>query len=590
MNTAFSIYRAGMGLGLGVGAGVGALTELGLKLKKRLELSRAKHPSLRGHSKMSRRIAAQVPFYEYDAHEIFRTDDAPAEIAERRRAGFMRLAKTYHQRFGRSAALSGEVEGAISDLQFTSAYRVPFQYRRFVREHLDMGCFAASSSGVTVTDLDGNVSYDLTGSYGVNVFGYDFYKGCIARGAERTQALGPVLGTYHPVVAENVRRLRDLSGLDEVSFHMSGTEAVMQAVRLARYHTRRSHLVRFCGAYHGWWGDVQPGVGNPSPAHETYTLKEMDRDTLRVLRTRRDIACVLVNPLQALHPNGNAPSDSALVDSGRSAHFDREGYTAWLRELRQVCTERDIVLIFDEVFVGFRLARGGAQEYFGVRADMVTYGKSLGGGLPVGVLCGRHRLMKRFRDDRPADICFARGTFNSHPYVMGAMAEFLEHIDRAEVRQVYLELDAVWNRRAAELNQRLRQESLPVEVRNLSTIWTVCYTQPSRYNWMLQFYLRMQGLALSWVGTGRFIFSLNYSESDFQVVADRFVAAARAMNQDGFWWADAGLTNKLIKRRILREMLARRLGRDRSTPPREAREQEATAVAEASWSASSSEG
>ena len=70
--------------------------------------------------------------------------------------------------------------------------------------------------------------------------------------------LGPVLGSYHPVMAYNVKRLREISGLDEVSFHMSGTEAVMQAVRLARYHTKRSHLVRFCGAYHGWWGDVQP--------------------------------------------------------------------------------------------------------------------------------------------------------------------------------------------------------------------------------------------------------------------------------------------------------------------------------------------
>ncbi len=102
---------------------------------------------------------------------------------------------------------------------------------------------------------------------------------------------------------------------------MSGTEAVMQAVRLARYHTGRSHLVRFCGAYHGWWGDVQPGVGNPMPAHETYTLAEMSSGTLRVLRTRRDIACVLVNPLQALHPNAGAPGDSALVDSVARAAF-----------------------------------------------------------------------------------------------------------------------------------------------------------------------------------------------------------------------------------------------------------------------------
>ncbi len=326
---------------------------------------------------------------------------------------------------------------------------------------------------MTVTDLDGNRCYDLTGSYGVNLFGNDFYKQCIARAVEHAGDLGPVLGSYHPAVADNVRRLREISGLDEVSFHMSGTEAVMQAVRLARYHTRRTHLVRFCGAYHGWWGDVQPGVGNPLPARETYTLNDMSEDALRVLGKRRDIACVLVNPLQALHPNANAPSDTALVDSSRGAQFDRAAYAEWLRRLREVCSHRGIVLIFDEVFLGFRLAIGGAQEYFGVRADMVTYGKTLGGGLPVGVLCGRKELMRRFREDRPADICFARGTFNAHPYVMTAMQEFLRRLDTPEVRALYVDLDATWNGRAAQLNDRLRAEGLPVQVANLSTVWTV---------------------------------------------------------------------------------------------------------------------
>src|SRR6202040_158031 len=239
----------------------------------------------------------------------------------------------------------------------------------------------------------------------VNVLGYDFYKGAIERGAARVRELGPVLGSYHPLILENVKLLKEISGLDEVSFHMSGTEAVMQAVRLARYHTRRSHLVRFAGSYHGWWGDVQPGVGNPISPHETYTFAEMSERTLHVLRTRRDIACVLVNPLQALHPNASAPADSALADSSRKGHFDRAVYGQWLKSLRQVCTERNIVLIFDEVFVGFRLAAGGAQEYFGVKGDMVTYGKSLAGGLPIGVVCGRKALMRRFRDDRPVDVC-----------------------------------------------------------------------------------------------------------------------------------------------------------------------------------------
>jgi glutamate-1-semialdehyde 2,1-aminomutase len=315
-----------------------------------------------------------------------------------------------------------------------------------------------------------------------------------------------------------------------------------------------------CGAYHGWWGDVQPGPGNPQTAHETYTLSDMSEATLTVLRTRKNIACVLVNPLQALHPNSGAPGDSTLVDSSRSARFNRDAYTRWLKQLREVCTQKNIVLIFDEVFVGFRLALGGAQEYFGVKADMVTYGKTLGGGMPIGALCGRKDLMKRFREDRPADICFARGTFNSHPYVMASTYEFLQRMESDQVKAVYHNLDAIWNARAAKLNERLREAQLPVQVANLSSIFTVMYTQPSRYNWMLQFYLRTQGLALSWVGTGRFIFSLNYSDADFDEVVNRIIIGAQEMQRDGWWWQDSQLTNKLIKRRVLNELIAVKFG------------------------------
>ena len=541
--------------------GAGALTTSLVKLKGRLVLSKSKHRSLTGHARMARRFAALVPFYEYDEHLFFRADAPPEEVALRRKAGFMRLAEQFRTRFSKTAELTDETRDGVSDLQFTDRYRVPFQFSRFVRQHLNSGVFLQRSCGVKVTDLDGNEFYDLTGSYGVNLFGYDFYKQCIDRAVEQARDLGPVLGAYHPAVAYNVRRLREISGLDEVSFHMSGTEAVMQAVRLARYHTRRTHLVRFCGAYHGWWGDVQPGIGNPILARETYTLNDMSEDTLRVLATRRDIACVLVNPLQALHPNSNAPSDSSLVDSGRSAHFDREAFAEWLRRLRAVCDNRGIVLIFDEIFLGFRIALGGAQEYFGVRADMVTYGKTVGGGLPVGVLCGRKDLMRRFREDRPADICFARGTFNSHPYVMTAMEEFLRRIETSDIRSLYANLDELWDERTARLNARLQQAPLPVRVANLSSIWTVLYPQPSRYNWMFQYYLRAEGLALSWIGTGRLIFSVNYTEANFSAVADRFVAAAKAMQLDGWWWADPAATNKTIRRKILREILSHRLSR-----------------------------
>jgi len=534
--------------------GATAPQRLGL-LRRRLALSQAKHRSLAGHSRIARRFARWLPYYEYDASEFLRSDGCPEAVAAQREAGLARLATRLAEKAPRTLELGDELREGLSDLAFTDAYRVPYQYRAQLRQRLRVGVLHEASADVRLRDLDGNWSYDLAGSYGVNVFGLDFYKECIDRAVERVAALGPSLGSYHPVVVDNVRRLREISGLDEVSFHMSGTEAVMQAVALARYHTRRSHLVRFCGAYHGWWDGVQPGVGNPREVRDVYTLADRSEAALRVLESRRDIACVLVNPLQALHPNAPAPGDATLVNSSRRAHYDKAAYAAWLARLRDVCTRRGIALILDEVFLGFRVARGGAQEYFGVAADLVTYGKTLGGGLPVGVVCGRRELMKRYREDRPSDILFARGTFNAHPYVMAAMNEFLRRLDESELRESYAGLDARWDARTAQLNARLAGRGLPVRFANLTSVWTTLFTVPSRYNWMFQFYLRAEGLALSWVGSGRFIFSHAYRDEDFREVADRIERAAEKMAADGWWWSDGALTDAAIGRRILRRVL-----------------------------------
>ncbi|MBQ0942888.1 aminotransferase class III-fold pyridoxal phosphate-dependent enzyme [Ideonella sp. 4Y16] len=525
------------------------------KARRRLQLSRAKHRSLAGHARIAQCLARWLPGYAYDEAHFFKVDGAPPEVEARRRAALLRLSHDFDQAWPRGAALTAQAREGLPDLRFTGSYRVPFQFSPVIRQHLRTSSFIARAQGVTVEDIDGQVFHDLTGSYGVNVFGVDFYKQTLAEGLAEAQAVGPVLGHYLPCVADNIERLKAISGLDAVSFHMSGTEAVMQAVRLARYHTGRSHLVRFAGAYHGWWEDVQPGPGNPTPVRETYTLADMDERALQVLRTRHDIACVLVNPLQALHPNRPAPGDSSLVDSSRSAGVDRAAYAAWLQRLRAVCSERGIVLILDEIFVGFRLAPGGAQQYFGVQADLVTYGKTLGGGLPVGVVCGRQTLMQRFRERHPADICFARGTFNAHPMVMAAMNAFLRRLDSPEVQRLYADLDHCWSQRLQRFNTALAEAGLPVRVAGLSSIWTVLYTQPSRYNWMLQFYLRAHGLLLSWVGTGRLVWSLNYSDDAFEAVLGKFISAARAMQADGWWWHDASISNRSIRRSLLGEML-----------------------------------
>lgn len=543
-----------------IAAAVVLLMVLGSRLITRLALSRAKHPSLRGHSRWSRRVARLVAQFDYRGDRWFSSDLAPADVAAQRKAGIERLRQRLATASPESQRGSRSLKDSISDVRFTSQYRVPFPFSRELPEEFRYGSMVTRSEGRRIQDVDGQWRYDLSGSYGVNVFGYDFYKECLQAGFARAQELGPVLGPYHPVIGSNVEALRRISGLDEVSFHMSGTEAVMQAVRLARYHTGRTHLVRLCGSYHGWWDGVQPGVGNQRKVDDVYTLTDLSEKTLHVLATRKDIACVLINPFQALHPNADAPGDSTLIASDRSTAFDRERYTQWLQRIREICTRRGIVLIFDEVFAGFRLGHRGAQEYFGVAADLVTYGKTLGGGLPIGVVCGKHALMKRYKDDQPANVSFARGTFNSHPYVMTCMAEFLARIEQPAIQAIYANADALWNGRVETLNRLLAEQALPVRLANMHSIISVLYTQPCRYNWMLQFYLRAEGLELSWTGTGRLIMSLDYSDEDFGAVADRFVRAAKAMQADGWWWSAPHLSNKWIKRQMLKDMLGAKFG------------------------------
>lgn len=525
------------------------------KIFVRLRLSKAKHPSLRGHSKWSRRVASLIPFFEYDYDELFACDGAPEAVAMQRREGLERLRVKARNKSASTLEFSSSLEESVSDVQFTAAYRVPFPFRHAIPKELRLSSIVEETRGTEIKDIDGNWSYDLAGSYGVNVFGYDFYKECLDSGFKKVSELGPVLGAYHPLIRENVEKIRKVSGLDEVSFHMSGTEAVMQAVRLARYHTKRSHLVRLCGAYHGWWDGVQPGIGNTRKVSDVYTLSDLSEATLKVLSTRKDIACILINPMQAFHPNSDAAGDAKLVASDRSTQFDRKTYTRWLKKIRDICTQRGIVLIFDEVFTGFRLAYGGAQEYFGIQADMATYGKTLGGGLPVGVVCGKRELMKRFVEDRPANISFARGTFNSHPYVMAAMNVFLHRIEEDKYQEIYASADQQWNHRVAQLNHQLEQASLAIKISNMHSVLSVLYTVPSRFNWMFQFYLQAEGLELSWIGSGRFIMSLSYTDDDFNEVSQRLISAALKMQADGWWWQSENLSNQSIKHQMMNDML-----------------------------------
>jgi glutamate-1-semialdehyde 2,1-aminomutase len=487
--------------------------------------------------KLSRRLSNWVKARDRSEEELLRADGAPEAWVERRRAGLDRLASVLESRYSASTDWGRTIRAGFADLRFTDASRVPFPFARVMREKFNLCSVVTESRGPHLKNLDGHWTIDVSGSYGLNVAGFDRYKTWIRKGWERVEALGPVLGPLHPVVADNVAMLKRVSGLDEVSFHMSGTEAVMAAVRMARFNTRRRLIVCFSGAYHGWWDGVQPALGNERDIDDCLTLKDLDPAALRVLRLRaKEIAAVLVNPVQSFHPNAPPPNDAVLLTSTvRRMDESTDRYAQWLGRLRDVCTACDIPLIFDEVYTGFRLAPGGAQDYFGVRADMVVYGKTVAGGMPIGVVCGKSALMTRFDPARPMRMAYVVGTFSAHPLVMAAMNEFLQWVLEPGASDLYERTNRRCTAWVRATNRQLAIASLPVRVVNLATVWTVLFKEPSRYNWLLQYYLRAEGVTLSWVGTGRCLASMDFGADDYRALQAKLVAAARKMKADGWW-------------------------------------------------------
>ena len=506
----------------------------------------------------SRVLSHLVGSLNYSDSEFMAADGAGGRWPEIRREAINRLANFFQTNSSKSIAWGNDIRPSFSDLRFTDANRVPFPFMRLMREKFDLCSVVTQSEGPKLRDLDGNWSIDVSGSYGLNLAGFERYKEWMQKGLDRVKDLGPVLGPLHPVVAENIEYIKAIAKLDEVSFHMSGTEAVMAAVRMVRFNTRRKYIVSFAGAYHGWWDGVQPGLGSERNITDCLTLKDMNPASLDLIRWRAgEIAGVLVNPVQSFHPNMPPPSDTVLLTSGvRKTQDSTSEYSQWLHELREVCTQAGVPLIFDEVFSGFRVAPGGAQEYFGVQADMVVYGKTIAGGMPIGVVCGKTELMRRFDPEHPMRIAYVIGTFSAHPVVMGAMNEFLKWQAQPSTEDTYATAKQRCEKWVRDTNTQLGTLDLPAMVMNLGTVWTVLFKQPGRYNWLLQYYLRAEGVTLSWVGTGRCMSSLDFTEGDYDELRTKIVSAAENMKRDGWWLNEEELPgrDKIMRWSLIKEM------------------------------------
>jgi len=472
--------------------------------------------------------------YSLSEEHFFDCDGCTTEIAKRRAAALKALSEKWKAKYPKCHDFSSSLKTMIADTRFTSARCFP-AFSDVVQKYLDPLMALDCTKGVNVVDLDGNSFMDIGGSQGVNVCGYETYKEFIEEALRGAKEKGLFLGSLDNTVLDNIAMLQKISGHSEVSFHMSGTEAVMCAVRVARFNTERKYCVTFGGSYHGWWDGMQPVVGNDRIPSDVLCLKEMSAWSLRVIEARADeIAAIVVNPLQCFHVNKPPPSDAVLSTNNRKVGT-ASGYKEWLHKLRQICTACKIPLILDEVYTGFRLHPRGAQGVYDVKADIVCYGKSLGGGLPIGVVCGPKDLMARGDKNKAARINYVIGTFAGHPLVMASMNAFLKWLQKPETLQSYDHMHENIDYFVQRANAALDNKGYPIQLRNWFSVWSILYTKPGRYHWMLQYYLKDFGVNLNWVGTGRLLFSLEWQKADYDNLLDRILQACEEMKKGGWW-------------------------------------------------------
>jgi glutamate-1-semialdehyde 2,1-aminomutase len=314
-----------------------------------------------------------------------------------------------------------------SSALFRAAYEVlPGGVNSPVRAFKAVGgtpVFVKEASGAYFTDEDGNQFVDFIASWGPLLFGHAF-EPVLEAVIERTRK-GTSFGMPTALETELAELVVSMvPNIDKVRFVNSGTEACMSAIRLARGYTGRDKIIKFAGCYHGHADAflIQAGSGAVtfgSPNSPGVTAGTA-RDTL--LARYNDLESV--EALVKANPGAIAAIILEPVAGNMGCIPPEPGF---LEGLRDLCTRQGILLIFDEVMTGFRLARGGAQEVLGIQADMVAFGKVIGGGLPVGAFAASKEIMRHLAPEGPV---YQAGTLSGNPLAMGAGLAMLQAIDR----------------------------------------------------------------------------------------------------------------------------------------------------------------
>ena len=328
--------------------------------------------------------------------------------------------------------------------------------------------FIERGEGSKIYDVDGNEYIDYISSWGPHLFGHNpsFIKEAIKDALEKGTSFGTPT-ELEIKIAELVREL--VPSIEMIRFVNSGTEATMSAIRIARGYTKRNKIIKFEGCYHGhadfflikagsgaltFGVPTSPGVTDGN-AKDTLVADFNKIDSVKKLisQNKNEIAAIILEPI--VGNMGVVPADKTFLE-----------------ELRQICDEEKIVLIFDEVMTGFRVAKGGAQEIYGIKPDLTTFGKIIGGGLPVGAYGGKEEIMSLVA---PSGPIYQAGTLSGNPLAMSAGYAALNYIKNNP--EIYDELENKSKKLEDGMKRNLKDIGKKFAINRVGSMMTLFFTE-----------------------------------------------------------------------------------------------------------------
>ncbi|MGI4779576.1 MAG: amino acid adenylation domain-containing protein [Janthinobacterium lividum] len=427
----------------------------------------------------------------YDVKKAFgaiaRIHTAPnRDITGRQQARLDAFVRRYVERTQKSKAFTAANRGHMADPRVVNGFRP-------ATKEITYQIVVERSKASRVWDVDGNEYVDVLNGFGMNMFGWqpDFINDAVRRQLD----IGYEIGPQHPLAAEVTARICELTGFDRAALCNTGSEAVMAAVRIARTHTGRSTVVLFSGSYHGTFDEVLVRAGRGArgiPATpgvmsgmfgDVRVLDYGTPESLEFIRENADdLAAVLIEPVQSRRPD-----------------FQPKEF---LQEVRAITAKSGTCMIIDEVITGFRSHPGGAQALFGVRGDLATYGKVIGGGMPIGAIAGRREFMDAldggawdYGDDSipSVGVTYFAGTFVRHPLALAAAKASLDHLSKSgNALQTQLNLHTA--AMADELTAFCREVGAPLEIRYFASLWRVSWLEDHPLQDLLFAMMRSRGV------------------------------------------------------------------------------------------------